>query len=80
MLLKKMRVGQAVKKGYNILNCQMTYAVEVFHFTAGAYQMLTKLPCHRLTVTTTLLCHFPHTFCFAPKMWHESMEVSHKHG
>jgi len=27
MLLRKIRVGQAVKKGYNILNCRITCAV-----------------------------------------------------
>ena len=27
MLLKKMRVGQSFKKGYNILDCRMTYTV-----------------------------------------------------
>ena len=82
MLLKKMRVRQAVKKGYNILNCRMTCAVVKVisthsQCTSDAHQTTMS---YRLTLTTTLFATSSHTLCFAPKIWYESMEVSHKHG
>ena len=82
MLLKRMRVRQAVKKGYNILNCRMTYAVVKVISIHGQcisddHQATMS---YRLTLTTTLFATSSHTFCFVPKMWYESMEVSHKHG